>query len=381
MAASTSRQTQLSKEDLFFLRKSYVLSQARRFSPCDYQNFVKEINSMSDYDFEQLISEIKYKALHPEEFSADVHAEANAVLNALEAFIDAYKSNRKPDTDDDGSKALWADICKTKPSDHIYLKRDDDAALCELWKKYCPKEVIAKEGIPSDLLFAGKIPLMDCRFTVDEREKPSGRICKFRVVIFDDYRERLKKSASGVTVGALIGDFFGKEVFFPIIAKNGSDLLYMGSYAMPGVSKTMLKFMPPLMSRQMLATFEYECLSSWYGTQIALLHPTVKDVFNHPTAEPVMETRPRKGGKKRRIVRYIKKHIITADELTQATQRPILSSGFIRHTPVWYVIGHWRHYSDGRKVFVKPYWKGEMRHLRMDLDGRKREIVIEEGGI
>lgn len=381
MAASTSRQTQLSKEDLFFLRKSYVLSQARRFSPRDYQNFVKEINGMSDYDFEQLIVEIKYKALHPEEFSADVHAEANAILDALESFIDAYESNRKPDADDDGSKALWADICKTKPSDHIYLKQDDDVALCELWKKYCPKEVLAEGGIPSDLLFAGKIPLMDCRFTVGVRETPYGRIRKFRVVIFEDYKERLKKSTSGVTVGALIGDFFGKEVFFPIIAENGSDLLYMGSYAMPGVSKAMLKFMPPLMSRQMLATFEYECLSSWYGTQIALLHPSVKEVFNHPKAEPVMETKPRKGGKKRRIVRYIKKHIITADELAQAAQRPIHSSGFIRHTPIWYVIGHWRHYSDGRKVFVKPYWKGEMRHLRIDLDGRKREIVIEEGGI
>ena len=32
-------------------------------------------------------------------------------------------------------------------------------------------------------------------------------------------------------------------------------------------------------------------------------------------------------------------------------------------------------------MFVKPYWKGEMRQLRMDLDGREREIVIEEGGI
>ena len=381
MKASINRQTELSKEDLVFLRKCYVLSQARRFTASDYQKFIRGINNMSDYDFEQLMAEISYKARHPEEFSAGIHSEANAILDDLESFMAAYESNQTSTTDDDGSKALWADICRTKPSDHIYLKRDDDAALCELWKKYCPKDVISQGGIPSDLLFAGKIPLMDCRFTVDEREKPFGRICKFRVVIFEDYRERLKKSACGVTVGALIGDFFGKEVYFPIIAENGSDILYMGNYGMPGVSETMLKFMPPLMSGQMLAKFEYECLSTWYGSQIALLHPVVKEVFNHPKPEPVMESKPRKGGKKRRIVRYIKKHVITAEELTRAAERPIHCSGFIRRTPVWYVIGHWRHYSDGRKVFVKPYWKGEMRHLRMDLDGREREIVIEEGGI
>ena len=92
-----------------------------------------------------------------------------------------------------------------------------------------------------------------------------------------------------------------------------------------------------------------------------------------------MDTRPRKGGKKRRVVRYIKKHVITAEDLEQTSFKG--KSGFTRHTPIWYVIGHWRHYSDGKKVFIKPYWKGEMRHLRIDLDGREREIVIEEGGV
>ena len=46
-----------------------------------------------------------------------------------------------------------------------------------------------------------------------------------------------------------------------------------------------------------------------------------------------------------------------------------------RHTLVWYVIGHWRNYGSGKRVFIQPYWKGALRNLKMSLDGRDREIV------
>ena len=38
--------------------------------------------------------------------------------------------------------------------------------------------------------------------------------------------------------------------------------------------------------------------------------------------------------------------------------------------PLWYVIGHWRTYSSGKKIFIKGYWKGPERNR---LDGAKLE--------
>ena len=173
----------------------------------------------------------------------------------------------------------------------------------------------------------------------------------------------------------------GMTCFQPIIVIAVIDRRLMGNCGLTG--KDIENFIKRThgMTQQKLVEWGYSCMNTWYGIQLALLHPAVKEVFAHPGIESVMEARPRKDGKKRRFVRYIRKHIITADALTHAAKSPIQSSGFTRHTPIWCVIGHWRHYADGRKVFVEPYWKGEMRHFRMDLDGREREIVIEEGGV
>ena len=29
-------------------------------------------------------------------------------------------------------------------------------------------------------------------------------------------------------------------------------------------------------------------------------------------------------------------------------------------------------------ITIQPYWKGAMRHLKMDAEGREREIIIQE---
>ena len=56
----------------------------------------------------------------------------------------------------------------------------------------------------------------------------------------------------------------------------------------------------------------------------------------------------------------------------------ILKSDVIRkqHTLCWYVIGHYRHYQNGRKVWINGYWKGPLRELKKNLDeGRERILA------
>ena len=80
-----------------------------------------------------------------------------------------------------------------------------------------------------------------------------------------------------------------------------------------------------------------------------------------------------KKGKKKPL-RYIKRHILNAEELKKRIHG---ENNFQRHTLVWYVIGHWRKYADGRKIFIQPYWKGALRELK-NGEIREREIVQEE---
>ena len=47
---------------------------------------------------------------------------------------------------------------------------------------------------------------------------------------------------------------------------------------------------------------------------------------------------------------------------------------------LWYVAGHWRTYKDGRKIFIKPHWKGPLRDSKnkIGIETRERVIPIEE---
>ena len=47
-----------------------------------------------------------------------------------------------------------------------------------------------------------------------------------------------------------------------------------------------------------------------------------------------------------------------------------------RHALLWHVIGHWRTYKSGKKVFVQPYWKGALREVKNMEEAREREINI-----
>lgn len=118
---------------------------------------------------------------------------------------------------------------------------------------------------------------------------------------------------------------------------------------------------------------EYAFMETWYGIQIALLHPTVKNIFKGGRKERDGEAKFDKKPGTKRPVRYIKKRVINKDDI----QRCLNGDGEAvnRHTLVWYVIGHWRKLANGTKQFIKPYWKGPLRELKMALDDREREIV------
>jgi hypothetical protein len=42
---------------------------------------------------------------------------------------------------------------------------------------------------------------------------------------------------------------------------------------------------------------------------------------------------------------------------------------------LWWVIGHWREYKNGKRVFIKGYWKGPGRYSKISPQERERIVV------
>lgn len=119
-------------------------------------------------------------------------------------------------------------------------------------------------------------------------------------------------------------------------------------------------------------------IGAWVCTQIILLHPTLKYIFDKPKIIG-FDKNGKKVKKKKQAVSYIRKHKITTGDIDKELFPFTQERG--SHTitcPYWYVIGHWRHYKD-HKTWIPGYWKGSMRDLKnKQIEPRERKIVTEE---
>ena len=112
----------------------------------------------------------------------------------------------------------------------------------------------------------------------------------------------------------------------------------------------------------------------WYALQIMMLNPVIKDRLLTVSKKEKLRISESSiigvdnSQKKKRKARYVKYKTIS---------QVLIQSDILRkkHALCWYVIGHYRHYKDGRKTWVHGYWKGPMRELKKNLDeGRERLI-------
>jgi len=81
-----------------------------------------------------------------------------------------------------------------------------------------------------------------------------------------------------------------------------------------------------------------------------------------------------------RRVKYVRHKIIMADietKLDEVIYGNNENRSYTRKCGSWYVVGHWRTYKTGKKIFIQPYWKGPLREFRRSNSDRIREIVEE----
>lgn len=340
-----------------------------------YRKLEKMLQNMSDEEFFKFASLNAVKAGSLKDFLLHQKKLMGKLSNGETAW-----SEREPVfLTEKANEILSERIRHSNPSDNIVLTVEQDEMLIDLWENTAEK---TKRGvsIPSDLFFAKTVPLLDCNITVDEREI-GGVLCEYRVVVFKDYEEIVKNATENdvSNVGALIlfartdSGYCGKTVL-PFYIVRGVDSLISGNVGWIGIPEELRNLMKKNLNMQTISQMFVSAMETWYGIQIALLHPQVREIFSHPTVEKTDDKKMVSKKKRKKVVRYVKKHVVKTQELETKIYGGEKKHKL--HALVWYVIGHWRTYESGKKVFVRPYWKGKLRELKMNLEDREREIAI-----
>lgn len=114
-------------------------------------------------------------------------------------------------------------------------------------------------------------------------------------------------------------------------------------------------------------------LKTWYGVQIALLHPELKTIFSKHKSRSIIQNKSHNSSKKKRKVKYQKIMRIEDNDYDEVVNKRTIN----RKCLLWYVIGHYRE-RNGKKYWVDGFWKGALRATKMitDIhDQRDREVV------
>lgn len=275
---------------------------------------------------------------------------------------------------------LFMQAFQGAPTDHVKLSEESATSLTTLWAiPQQKKEHRDDVFVPTDLFLTGQVPLLDCRITINKSDIDP---VDFRVIIFPEYQKEIfsnDKSTEGVLCGVIKLSNLGLDVVFGIGVVPNEDGIRLANVVltkMDGVFQWRKSY-------QGLRELTFELMGIWYGVQIALLHPVVKTIFNNPKPYPMTTSRNSNARKKKHKVRYVKTHIISQNELDRLIYGDRTAKSYNRHALVWYVIGHWRTYHNGKKVFVQPHWKGALRETKIS-ETREREIITtveNEGGL
>ena len=258
---------------------------------------------------------------------------------------------------------------KSNPSDVIIIDEDALSELCEMWCN--DADDAQNKGVPSDILFSKNVALKDFDLTIKSNNKSD---LKIRFCVFDDYINQVDSSGDDFLslVGCVCQDKKGTKLIYPFYIKKGDNRIIPFLFCVDDRIDKIARRLEETMNEHFSESTTNKCLIFWYSIQLALLHPTIKEVFSHPKESLVFNKKSVNKDGKRRTTKNIRQHTIKAEDVKMAIDK---KKEYNRKTLSWYVIGHWRKYKSGKKIFVQGYWKGALRELKRNIDdGRERVI-------
>ena len=284
-------------------------------------------------------------------------------------------------------------IRKQYPTDYMIMETDLLEKLATYWiseRDYCNE--YKDFMVPADLIWANTLPIKD--MIIEYREESKAEIRDFNTRKMVDTKNirimQLKvpdidNPKTYVCMLAIVSLVDGSEFVIPFGITNDESNYQGNSISITHnigvlkygtvVSKTI--FTDPVYSAsnaEALPSIVSDYIPVWYGIQVSLLNPAIKEVFDthtNPKYAMVDNKKDRKGKTKTKI-RYVKRLNMSEDVFEEA-----LTHSYVRTKLCWYVTGHWREYTSGKRVFIQGYWKGALRDTK-NADIREREIVFPE---
>ena len=278
---------------------------------------------------------------------------------------------------------------KSPPSDRIEITDEKiHDSLISIWNKSYDSAFM-----PADLFHAGTIPLQD----IIIHEKYRGDVLslegdrhekdidiQIRVHIFPDFKERMERNPKAAVVGLVIHysdmlkESLGRTfvIYSAMIVDNIHDNVFLygfGTERNTQCEAAMRFYIDRVKEDLMGFMMNLKIISMcWYGIQLSLLNPKLKVLVQKAkeTSKGTipMEYRSPHGGHK---ISYVR-NIVLGKDFAETVK-----SSHIFRQRIWWVIGHWRQYKNGKRIFINGYWKGVDRKKKASIKTRDRDVEVE----
>ena len=331
------------------LIEEIILREASLFPNENMSDFKNKIESLSDDEFVEFVNKIN-ESMNELNKDEKCHVMAKEDIESISKIVSL-----------------------SSPSDCISINNGVMDELSSFWRKKNDPKIV-----PADIFFAGTIPILDMivKQKYDKELTTETRFCIFKD--YQNYIELSKLKNIPVVVGAVIlklsiGENKDFNLLIPIIIQYGFDVCMSSSFGYYGDydDEVATNVFNDISFRQQ-SEGSYELLSLWYGIQLSLLHPDMKKMYENPKEERIYigSNKKKNNSKNKKMTRVIRSYNITKHMITES-----VGNKHDINCLCWYVSGHFRHYKNGKKVFIQPYWKGALRDIKKNLDDiRIREV-------
>lgn len=263
-----------------------------------------------------------------------------------------------------------------------------DECGCEKVKTFWKDKAEAfppENEIYADILISGITPVYDVLLETTTPKK-RGEILYGRVMIRPDMLEMSDQLSGEIYAGILMLYTEIIKYVIPFKVSGKSDyIVFPDEYGIVASSQEETDFYmnnPDIVKLYDISNWK-EYMEIWYGTMWVILHPIARHIIrknsestssnssNVDVQAPVSSDGPT-------IIKYVKTFVITEEDFKR------VESAIRRiKKDCWPVTGHWRNQPTKKgyvRKFIKPYWKGPLRDLKMH-DTRIRELIYEESDL
>lgn len=272
-----------------------------------------------------------------------------------------------------------------RPIDSLTFDEGGAAKAKNFWKDRVNVDELPPDGeLNADILLSGTVPVYDMLLETTT-EKKRGEILYARVMIRPDLIEMVDQISGEIYAGILLAYTEVIKYLIPFkVSVNSDHIIFPDEYGIVASTPEELDFYinnPDVVALYDISNWK-SYLELWYGITWVILHPIARHIIRKETESTSSsvdasdtDIKPPISPDGLTVIKYVRTIVITEEdfERVESAIRKIKKD-------CWPVTGHWRNQPTKKgyvRKFIKPYWKGPLRDLKMH-DTRIRELIYEE---